>query len=102
MKLTVRYIRIILPALLFSTSLSAQEAQHRLDMEGTSIIGNKELPKMLYIVPWKPAQRIDIPAPPIISILDQPLQKLDRNEFRRQLKFHQKIFPTTVKQNLHE
>ena len=98
MKLKMRYIKIILPVLFFSTTLAAQETQDRLDMEGTSIIGNKESPKMLYIVPWKPAQRIDIPAPPVVSILDRPLQKLDRNEFRRQVKFHQKIFPTTIKQ----
>ena len=98
MKLKMRYIKIILPALLFSTTLLAQEAEDRLDMEGTSIIGNNESPKILYIVPWKPAQRIDIPAPPVVSILDRPLQKLDRNEFRRQVKFHQKVFPTTIKQ----
>jgi len=98
MKLKISYIKIILSVLLFSTTLLAQEAEDRLDMEGTSIIGNKELPKILYIVPWKPAQRIDIPAPPVVSILDRPLQKLDRKEFRRQVKFHQKVFPTSVKQ----
>ena len=98
MKLKICTIKMILSALLFSTTLVAQEVEDRLDMEGTSIIGNKELPKILYIVPWKPAQRIDIPAPPIVSILDRPLQKLDRKEFRRQVKFHQKVFPTTTKQ----
>ena len=89
---------MILSALLFSTTLVAQETEDRLDMEGTSIIGNKESPNILYIVPWKPAQRIDTPAPPVVSILDRPLQKLDRKEFRRQVKFHQKVFPTTIKQ----
>jgi hypothetical protein len=98
MKLKMCYIKFLLPALLFSTTLIAQETEDRLDMEGTSIIGNKESPKILYIVPWKPAQRIDIPTPPIVSILDRPLQKIERNEFRRQVKFHQKVFPTTIKQ----
>jgi hypothetical protein len=96
MNLLMRYTKFMLPVLFFSATLAAQEAEDRLDMEGTAIIGNKELPLMLYIVPWKPAQRIDIPTPPIVSILDRPLQKIERNEFRRQVKFHQAVFPTTV------
>ena len=67
-------------------------------MEGTAIIGNKELPKVLYIVPWKPAQRVDIPTPPITSILDQPLQTIERNAFRRQVKYHQAVFPEATDQ----
>jgi len=97
MKLKICTIKVMLLALFFSTTLIAQEVEDRLDMEGTSIIGNKESPEILYIVPWKPAQRIDIPAPSVVSILDRPLKKIDRNEFRRQVNFHQKIFPTTIK-----
>ncbi len=81
--------------LILSTSLAAQE---KLEMEGTSIIGNKELPKVLYIVPWKPATKIDIPTPPIVSILDQPLQTIERNAFRRQVKYHQTLFPIPTAQ----
>jgi len=86
---------IICLALFFSVPLAAQD---RLEMEGTAIIGNKELPKVLYIVPWKPAQRIEIPTPPITSILDQPLQTIERKAFRRQVKFHQAVFPEAVSQ----
>ncbi len=89
-------MRVFISAtLILSMSLMAQE---RLEMEGTSIIGNKELPKMLYIVPWKPAPKIDIPTPPIVSILDQPLQTIERNSFRRQVKYHQALFPTPAAQ----
>ncbi len=77
--------------LLVSTTVVAQE--ERLNMEGTAIIGNRELPKVLYIVPWKPAARIDIPSPPITSILDQPLKPIERNTFRRQVRYHQTLFP---------
>jgi hypothetical protein len=35
-------------------------AQEKLQMEGTEITGNKELPKVLYIVPWKSIERFDI------------------------------------------
>ena len=81
-------------ALVFSASIVAQE--ERLEMEGTAIIGNKELPKVLYIVPWKPAERVDIPTPPITSILDQPLKPIERKTFRRQVKYHQALFPAST------
>ncbi|MCP3687176.1 MAG: hypothetical protein GY784_02075 [Gammaproteobacteria bacterium] len=81
--------------LVMSTSLASQEI---LEMEGTSIIGNKELPNVLYIVPWKPAPKIDIPTPAIVSILDQPLKTIERNAFRRQVKYHQALFPTPAAQ----
>ena len=46
-------------------------------MEGTEITGNKELPKVLYIVPWKSVERFDIESPPIDSIMEQKLAPLD-------------------------
>ena len=40
--------------LLFTLSLSmAALAQDRIELKITTIKGNKELPKILYIVPWK-------------------------------------------------
>ena len=67
-------------------------AQQRLEMEGTSIIGNKELPNVLYIVPWKSTETVNFPSPPIDSIMDQTLKPLDRNTFRRQIRYHSAIF----------
>jgi len=81
--------------LMLSVSTPTVAQEERLEMEGTSIIGNKELPKVLYIVPWKPAARIDIPTPPITSILDQPLKPIERKAFRRQVKYHQALFPVS-------
>ena len=34
-------------------SLSAVLAEDRIELKTTTITGNKELPKILYIVPWK-------------------------------------------------
>lgn len=80
-------------SILILASTTNVTAQERLEMEGTAIIGNKELPKVLYIVPWKPAERIDIPTPPITSVLDQPLKPIERKTFRRQVQYHQTLFP---------
>jgi hypothetical protein len=71
-------------------------AQQRIEMEGTSITGNKESPKVLYIVPWKSTETVDFPSPPVESIMDQPLVPLERNAFRRQIRYHVAIFPVST------
>lgn len=75
--------------------LTSVNAQQRLELDGTSIIGNKELPKVLTIVPWKTTEKVDLPSPQIVSILDQALTPIERNTFRRQLRYHQAVFPVT-------
>lgn len=79
-------------ALLFSVSLLAQQ---RLEMEGTSIIGNKELPKVLYIVPWKSAEPISLVTPPFESVLDQAPRPVDRSTFKRRVDFYHDIHSST-------
>jgi hypothetical protein len=71
---------ILLVAAVGSADLRAQQS---LQMEGTEITGNKELPMVLYIVPWKSVQRFEIEAPPITSVMDQKLVPLERASFKR-------------------
>lgn len=97
-KLYIKFIvQLTLLIFLSCTNLYAQQEEQRLDLEGTSIIGNKELPKVLYIVPWKQVEKIDISVPAINSILDQQLKPIDRQTFRRQVKYHQQIFAESAK-----
>ena len=86
---------VLLVLLTLAIVASHAIAQERLELDGTSIIGNKELPKVLYIVPWKRTERVDFSSPPIVSIMDQALTPIERNTFRRQVRYHQVIFPTT-------
>ena len=67
-------------------------AQERLDLQGIEIIGNQELPRILYIVPWKPVERFDITSPPIVSIMEQKLSPLERASFKRKIHYHEAIF----------
>ena len=79
--------------LLFAISSTAEvSAQERLQMEGTEITGNKELPRVLYIVPWKSAERFEISSPPITSIMDQKLTPIERAAFKRRIHYHDAIF----------
>jgi hypothetical protein len=76
-------------ALCSSPELAAQET---LQLEGTEITGNKELPMMLYILPWKSVERFDIESPPIASIMDVYLVTLDRSNFKRSIFYHHGLF----------
>ncbi|MFB3064438.1 MAG: hypothetical protein ACE1ZL_07055 [Gammaproteobacteria bacterium] len=53
----------------------------------TIVTGNAELPRVLYIVPWKKANPGDLMGQPVNSLLDDVLQPIDRGEFRRQLRY---------------
>ncbi len=87
---TIRMIiREFLIALLLALLIvPVGHAEERLDMEGTAIIGNQELPKVLYIVPWKPSELPDISEPPLQSLIDDALAPIDRAEFRREVLYH--------------
>ncbi len=60
-------------------------AQDRADIDRTQIIGNRELPKVLYIVPWKKPLPGELSSRPPVSVVDEALAPLDREEFRRQV-----------------
>lgn len=77
-------------AALLATWLSAiipASAQDRVDLEGTSIIGNRELPKVLYIVPWKEPDLGDLGDLPPTGLLDEVVSPVDREVFQRQLDY---------------
>ena len=68
-------------------------APARLELEATEITGNRELPKVLYIVPWKRSDLGDLVGRPVNSLLDEVLQPLDRDVFRRENRYYQALKP---------
>jgi hypothetical protein len=68
-------------------SAALAPAQDRADVDRTQIIGNRELPKVLYIVPWRKPLPANLAGRPLISVLDEALAPVDRDVFRRQLKY---------------
>jgi hypothetical protein len=59
----------------------------RLDLDTTIVTGNRELPKVLYIVPWKKADLGELPAQPFNTLLDEVLTPVDRDVFRREVTY---------------
>ena len=68
-------------------------AKDRLDLDSTQITGNRELPKVLYIVPWRSAELGDLVGRPVNSLLDEVLEPVDRDVFRRQNRYFEALQP---------
>jgi hypothetical protein len=60
----------------------------RLNLDATQVTGNSELPKVLYIVPWKRADLGDLNGRPLNSLLDEVLTPIDRDVFRRENRYY--------------
>jgi hypothetical protein len=75
-----------LSAMPAATSASAASPD-RAELDRTQIIGNRELPKVLYIVPWKKPIPGDLSGRPPVSVLDEALAPVDRDVFRRQVDY---------------
>jgi hypothetical protein len=71
-------------------------AQDRADIDRSQIIGNRELPKVLYIVPWKKPLPGELSARPVASVLDEALAPIDRDVLRRQLAYEAQLKPPPV------
>jgi hypothetical protein len=72
---------------------SARKGADRLELDPTDITGNRELPKVLYIVPWKRSDLGDLVGKPMNSLLDDVLQPLDRDVFRRENRYYDALKP---------
>jgi hypothetical protein len=76
---------------------TARAATHkgpdRLELDATDITGNRELPKVLYIVPWKRSDLGDVVGRPVNSLLDEVLEPLDRDVFQRENRYYDALKP---------
>jgi hypothetical protein len=82
--------RTLVVAAIACSTVSAW-SQDRADIDKTQIIGNRELPKVLYIVPWKKPIQGELAGKPPASVLDEALAPVDRDVFRRQVQYDRQI-----------
>ena len=64
------------------------KAQDRIELDTTQISGNRELPKVMYVVPWRRADPGEFAGRPPNSLLDEALTPVDRDVFRRQNRYY--------------
>ena len=72
----------------------APRAMDSLDLGTTSITGNAELPKVLYIVPWKKSDLGDLVGRPVNTLLDEVLAPVDPAVFERHLSYYDSLYGT--------
>ena len=64
-------------------------------MDATQITGNKELPRQMFVVPWKRPNLGEFTGRPPNSLLDEVLAPVDRDVFRRQNRYFAALKPDT-------
>lgn len=67
-------------------------AMDTIDLGTTSITGNQELPKVLYIVPWKKSDLGDLVGRPVNTLLDEVLTPVDPEVFERHLEYYDTLY----------
>jgi hypothetical protein len=67
------------------------QTMDRLELGTTSITGNQELPKVMYVVPWKKAELGDLSGRPARSLIDEILAPVDRDVFRREVGYFETL-----------
>ena len=67
-----------------SNEKSKDEAK---ELSGISIVGNKEAPKSLFIVPWKSSE-LGVETGLASSLLNEKLKPVDKDVFARELDFY--------------
>jgi hypothetical protein len=63
-------------------------ATDRIDLGVATVTGDREQPKVMYIVPWKKSDIGDLSGKPMNSLLDEALAPVDRDEFKREVVYY--------------
>ena len=88
--LTVVLLLLALPAVAKDAGKKKSHAKSDGDakeLSGISIVGNKEAPKSLFIVPWKSSE-IGVETGLASSLLNEKLKPVDKDVFQRELDFY--------------
>ncbi len=79
---------VIALLLILSSAFAADGGDKAKALSGISIVGNKEAPKGLYIVPWKSSE-IGIETNLTSGLMDETLRPVDKEVFQRQMDFYE-------------
>ena len=70
------------------TSAPVNAARDELQLDSTNVTGNRELPRVMVIVPWKRSAPGALAGRPLNSLMDEVLTPIDREVFVRRLKYY--------------
>ena len=86
-------VNVVFAVILISMNLTVSAEDNKSDdkvkeLSGISIIGNKEAPKSLYIVPWKNSE-VGVRTSLVSGLLDETMKPVDKDVFMRELNFYE-------------
>jgi hypothetical protein len=74
---------------------TAQPKTDRLELGTATVTGDREQPKVMYIVPWKKSDIGDLTAKPMNSLVDEILAPVDRDVFKREVIYYRAVESTS-------
>jgi len=83
---------IVLLSLHFSVFAEDEAPGVAQELDGISVIGNRELPKALVIVPWKAPEPGDLDGSPLQSLIDEVLGPLDKDVHKRKVSYYEQYY----------
>ncbi len=87
----IKYIILVLLVSVSMSNASFAEKKKKDDaktLSGISIIGNKDAPKSLYIVPWRSSE-LGFESDLNSSLLNEGMHPVDKDVFERELNFYE-------------
>ena len=67
----------------------------RLELGTATVTGDREQPKVMYIVPWKKSDIGDLAGKPMNSLVDEILAPVDRDVFKREVVYYHAMYKQT-------
>jgi hypothetical protein len=69
----------------------APNTTDRLELGTATVTGDREQPKVMYIVPWKRSDIGDLAGKPMNSLVDEILAPVDRDVFKREVLYYKAV-----------
>jgi hypothetical protein len=66
-------------------------ATDRLQLGTATVTGEREQPKVMYVVPWKRSDIGDLAGKPMNSLVDEILAPVDRDVFKREVGYYKAV-----------
>jgi hypothetical protein len=74
-----------------ATGQKASNAADKLQLGTATVTGDREQPKVMYVVPWKRSDIGDLGGKPMNSLVDEILAPVDRDVFKREVRYYQTV-----------
>ncbi len=71
-----------------ATAAKSATKTDRLELGTATVTGDREQPKVMYIVPWKRSDIGDLAGKPMNSLVDEILAPVDRDVFKREVVYY--------------